>query len=158
MANKNNPDAIPALIWVVSCKIKKLEKYIRSGRKNNGVNLLTEYNFNETPNNAKKHVLGLNLHWAPIDIRRKILKAFIKYNADNIKKNRPLELSKNLASKFWTLARPIFRKYIKSRISRRGAVIEPNEMGNIVSLRADHFINISAEQAWKIAVQKLRKK
>ena len=53
MANKNNPDAIPALIWVVSCKIKKLENYIRSGRKNNGVNLLTEYNFNETPNNAK---------------------------------------------------------------------------------------------------------
>lgn len=107
---------------------------------------------------TKKHVLGLNLHWAPIDIRRKILKAFIKYNADNIKKNRPLELSKNLASKFWTLARPIFRKYIKSRISRRGAVIEPNEMGNVISLRAEHFIGIDSNSAWKMAINSMKRK
>ena len=35
------------------CFSDKNKEYIRSGRKNNGVNLLTEYNFNETPNNAK---------------------------------------------------------------------------------------------------------
>ena len=76
----------------------------------------------------------------------------------NIKKNRPLELSKNLASKFWTLARPIFRKYIKSRISRRGAVIEPNEMGNVISLRSEHFIGIDSNSAYKMAINSTKRK
>ena len=106
---------------------------------------------------SKKHILGINLHWAPLNIRKQILKSFLLYNAKNIKNNKPLELSRNLASNFWRLARPIFRKYIKKRISRRGAIIKTEEMGNVINLRAEHFIVISAEDAWKLSLSKLKR-
>lgn len=104
-----------------------------------------------------KHILGLNLHWAPVEYRKKIIKILIKYNKENLKHKRDLEIPQSGAKELWRLARPIWRKYIKKRISRRGAVIEPEEMGNIIYLRSEHFIGISADDAFKLAIRKMRK-
>lgn len=107
---------------------------------------------------TRKHVLGINFHWCPIPMRKKILQLFMRANRENIKRGLPLTLSNGLSSNMYRLCRPIFRKYIKSRISRRGAIIPQTEMGNVINLRAEHFIGISADDAWKLAYIKLKKK
>lgn len=107
--------------------------------------------------NTRTHILGINFHWAPLSIRQKIIKLFLRANRNNIKRNSPLTLEKGLSKELFRLARPIFRKYIKKRISRRGVVIPHSEMGYVINLRAEHFIGISAEQAWKMSLGKLRK-
>ena len=43
-------------------------------------------------------------------------------------------------------------------MSRRCAVIPHTEMGYVINLRAEHFIGISAEEAFKLAYIKLKKK
>ena len=43
-------------------------------------------------------------------------------------------------------------------MSKRCAVIPPFEMGYVINLRAETFIGIDSTTAYKIALQKLRKK
>lgn len=107
---------------------------------------------------SSKHVLGINFHWAPIEMRKKILKIFMNANKANIKNKRPLELSKAMSKEMYRLCKPIFRKYIIKRMSRRCAVIPHTEMGYVINLRAEHFIGISANDAFKLAYIKLKKK
>ena len=107
---------------------------------------------------SSKHVLGINFHWAPIEMRKKILKIFMNANKANIKNKRPLELSKAMSKEMYRLCKPIFRKYIIKRMSRRCAVIPHTEMGYVINLRAEHFIGISANDAFKLAFIKLKKK
>lgn len=107
---------------------------------------------------SSKHVLGINFHWAPIEMRKKILKIFMNANKANIKNKRPLELSKAMSKEMYRLCKPIFRKYIIKRMSRRCAVIPHTEMGYVINLRAEHFIGISANDAFKLAHIKLKKK
>ena len=107
---------------------------------------------------SKKHILGINFHWAPIEMRKKILKIFMNANKANIKNKRPLELSKAMSKEMYRLCKPIFRKYIIKRMSRRCAVIPHTEMGYVINLRAEHFIGISADDAFKLAYIKLKKK
>lgn len=105
-----------------------------------------------------KHMLGINLHWAPLELRKKILKLFLQANRNNIKHQKPLEMSKALSKEMYRLCKPIFRKYIIQRISRRCAVIPHTEMGYVINLRAEHFIGISADDAFKLAYRKLKGK
>ena len=63
---------------------------------------------------TSRHILGLNLHWLPPKGRVLILRLLFQYNANNIRMNKPLEVSSALSKQFWRLARPIFRKYIVS--------------------------------------------
>ena len=107
---------------------------------------------------SKKHILGINFHWAPIEMRKKILKIFMNANKANIKNKRPLELSKAMSKEMYRLCKPIFRKYIIKRMSRRCAVIPHTEMGYVINLRAEHFIGVDSSTAFKLAYIKLKKK
>lgn len=107
---------------------------------------------------SKKHILGINFHWAPVVIRQKLLKLFMKANKTNISKKKPLEISKALSKEMYRLCKPIFRKYLISRMSKRCAVIPPYEMGYVINLRAETFIGIDSNTAFKLAYKKLRKK
>lgn len=105
-----------------------------------------------------KHILGINFHWAPLNMRKKILKIFLSKNKDNIKRQNPLSINDAMSKEMYRMCRPIFRLYIKKRISRRGALIPHTEMGYVINLRAEHFIGISAEDAWKYSIMRLLKK
>lgn len=107
---------------------------------------------------SSKHVLGINFHWAPIEMRKKILKIFMNANKTNIKNKKPLELSKAMSKEMYRLCRPIFRKYIIKRMSKKCAVIPHTEMGYVINLRAEHFIGISSEEAFKLAYIKLKRR
>ena len=107
---------------------------------------------------TSKHVLGINFHWCPIPMRKKLIKLFLQKNKHNITRGQPLTLDKTMTKEFYRLCKPIFRKYIIKRMSRRIAVIPPEEMGHVVYLRAEKFIGISAENAWKLAILKLKGK
>lgn len=106
----------------------------------------------------KTHLLGINFHWAPVEIRKKILRIFMNANKTNIKRNNPLELTKAMSREMYRLCKPIFRKYIIKRISRRGAVIPHTEMGYVINLRAENFIGIDSNTAFKLAYKKLKGK
>ena len=105
-----------------------------------------------------QHMLGINLHWAPVELRKKILKLFLQANRNNIKQQKPLEMTKALSREMYRLCKPIFRKYIIKRISRRCAVIPHTEMGYVINLRAEHFIGIDSNTAYKLAYRKLKGK
>ena len=105
---------------------------------------------------TSRHILGLNLHWLPPKGRVLILRLLFQHNANNIRMNKPLEVSSALSKQFWRLARPIFRKYIVSRLSRRGVVVQPHEMDKIIMLPSERFIGISSTQAYLLSLSKLR--
>ena len=168
MAKKLN-DSEQASLKYMKNKISRNE-FMKKSHLTPGTMLFYAYNpkdqespYDRTPlilviASSSKHVLGINFHWAPIEMRKKILKIFMNANKANIKNKRPLELSKAMSKEMYRLCKPIFRKYIIKRMSRRCAVIPHTEMGYVINLRAEHFIGISANDAFKLAFIKLKKK
>ena len=168
MAKKLN-DSEQASLKYMKNKISRNE-FMKKSHLTPGTMLFYAYNpkdqespYDRTPlilviASSSKHVLGINFHWAPIEMRKKILKIFMNANKANIKNKRPLELSKAVSKEMYRLCKPIFRKYIIKRMSRRCAVIPHTEMGYVINLRAEHFIGIDSNTAYKLAYIKLKKK
>ena len=104
-----------------------------------------------------KYVYGINFNWIPPMLRKGIMDIIMKSNKRNIEKGRELKIPRNLLTKIFRAGIPAFRKYLKNRISPKGVVVPHIMYPKLVSLRAEHFINISADEAWRIAVNKMRK-
>lgn len=108
---------------------------------------------------TKGYVLGLNLHWCPIPLRKVFLKAIFKLNSKNIKAGLPLHIDYKMVKPLIVnlVLAPIIRMYIYKRISSKGLVI-PNElMMKAAALPAESFTDgKSAEQLYKIAVAKTK--
>lgn len=108
---------------------------------------------------SASYILGLNFHWLPKPLRKLFVDAIFKNNKTNIKKNKPLEINykiiKGLLMKFGA---PALRLYIRHRISPKGVVVPHTDYFRAVDLRAEHFINISADQAWNLARKKFKEK
>ncbi len=106
-----------------------------------------------------KYTLGLNFHWLPKPIRIGMMKYIMSKNKTNIKKGLPLEFSYNMIKgKLMRAGGPALRKYLNVRISKNGVAVPHEYYNKVIHLRSEHFINISAEQAWKMATTKVKKR
>lgn len=105
---------------------------------------------------SRSRLLGLNLHWCPVPLRRILIKLIFKMNAKNIKQNKPFQLDyrtvKPLLSQLGLLnivttkiangkrvSNSCIRQYIKNRIARRGLVIPPEYWLVAANLDASNF-------------------
>lgn len=93
--------------------------------------------------------LGINFHWAPKSLREKILKEFMKANFINLKNSLPPKFPEKLPEPLYRMISPIFRLYLKNRVNKKIAVIPSSEIGYVINLKAEKFIGISSEQAYK---------
>lgn len=106
-----------------------------------------------------KHTLALNWNWIPPKIRKKMMALIMKKNKRNIEKGLPLDFDYNDVKKILMRAgAPALRKYINKRISPRGVIIPHEYYNKVVDLRSEHFIGISADDAWKMSIMKMKKK
>jgi hypothetical protein len=108
--------------------------------------------------NGPRHTLGLNFHWLPIKMRLKLIQAIFRLNKDNIAKQKPLEfryiILKPMLKKLGYA--PCIRLYINSRISSNGAIVPPERLVEIASLKSETFTQgrYSAEQLYSMARRK----
>ena len=105
-----------------------------------------------------KYTIGININWIPIPLRKGIMSILL--NSSNMKRLRngkDLIVPKTLVKQIFKMGLPAFRKYLNNRISSKGVVLPKEDYIKVINLRAEHFIGISADDAWKIAVNKLKK-
>jgi len=108
---------------------------------------------------TQKHIYGININWIPPALRKGIMKMIFDSakNKKNVKQGKPIEVPKMLVKKIFRMGVPAFRKYIKKRVSKRGIVIPHHMYNKVTDLRSENFTGISSQDAWKIAVSKLKK-
>lgn len=105
-----------------------------------------------------KHTLALNWNWVPPKLRKKMMALIMKKNKKNIEKGLPLDFDYGDVKRIlMTAGAPALRKYINKRISTKGVIIPHEYYTKVVNLRSEHFIGISAEDAWKLSVMKKKK-
>lgn len=106
---------------------------------------------------TKKHTIGINWNWIPVALRNGLMKMVLsKQNLKNIEKGKDLYMPKNLVKQIFRLGLPAFRKYLNNRISAKGVVLPHTLYRKVINLRAENFIGISSEDAWKIAINKIK--
>jgi len=105
----------------------------------------------------RKYTYGVNWNWVPPMLRKGLMDIIMKKNRKNIEKGKPLVVPPQLLMKIFRMGLPAFRKYLNNRISPKGVVLPHSQYEKVVSLRAESFIGISSEDAWKIAVNKIKK-
>jgi len=106
-----------------------------------------------------KHTLAINFHWAPPSLRTSLIQLIISSNRNNIKKNLPLEFNYKELKPFIKRIgyTPIIRKYINSRISKKGVKFPSSEFMNVAKLRTESFTGgKSPESLYKKALKKYR--
>lgn len=99
------------------------------------------------------HVLGLNFHWLPVNMRMKLIYAILKLNSRNIKEKKPLVFSFKQLKPFLKRFNyaPCVRLYIRSRFAPKGVVISPENLVKVARLDTAIFTGISAEKAYALA-------
>jgi len=109
---------------------------------------------------TKSHTLGINMHWMPIQLREKLIDVIYAYNKDNIKNNKPLEITyKQLKPHIIQLgALPIVRLYINSRMSNHGVIVPSDKMKIAARYSNENFKAPSAEKLFKKAHKDFRAK
>lgn len=106
-----------------------------------------------------KHTLAMNWNWIPPKVRISMMRMIMKKNKKNIEKGLPLNFTyKGIKKQLMRMGAPALRKYINKRISHKGVVIPHVHYHKIVSLRSEHFIGISAEDAWKMSIVKMKQR
>lgn len=96
-----------------------------------------------------KHILGLNFHYLPPKKRKLVLKKLNKLYKKQIDEDKPFKNVKwdnvKIELKWSTY---MVKLYIKDRIGKISR-IKNDELENIVPLRSEDFIGISATKLWK---------
>jgi len=106
---------------------------------------------------GRKYLYGINFSWIPPALRKGIMDMILKKNKKNIEKGLDLEIPKLLLMKIARMGLPAFRRYLKNRVSPSGIIIGYENYAKVIHLRGEHFTGISSEQAWNIAVAKIKK-
>ena len=107
---------------------------------------------------TRRYTYAINWNWIPRQLRKGLMTMILsKKNLKNIEKNRDIEVPKRLVRQIFRMGLPAFRMYLNNRISLNGVPIPHSLYPKIINLRAENFMNISAEEAWAIAVHKIRK-
>lgn len=107
----------------------------------------------------KKHTLALNWNWIPPKVRISMMAMIMKKNKRNIERGLPLDFTYQGMRKYLMRSgAPALRKYINKRISPKGVVIPQPFYNKVIHLRSEHFIGISAEQAWAMGIAKMKQR
>jgi len=113
-------------------------------------------------NMNSRHILGLNIHFVPTIIRKKIVKYILKVNEDKIKQGLPLILKYSFIKRMLIKlnATICIRKYIISRMSSR--VITPigyrDYIDSITELNTKKIYGMSQNQIYSMLLRHRRKK
>jgi len=106
---------------------------------------------------TRKYTYGINWNWIPRQLRKGLMGMVLsKANIKNIQKGKDIVIPKRLVKRIFRMGLPAFRKYLNNRISPKGVVLPHIYYEKVINLRAENFIGISAEDAWKIAVAKIK--
>lgn len=103
---------------------------------------------------TKSHTLGINLHWAPLGLRERIVQFIHDLNKINIQNNKPLEITYNQMKPFLKKSGsiPIIRMYLNSRMSSHGVIVPPEKMKIAARYSNEDFSVPRAEKLYKKAV------
>jgi len=100
---------------------------------------------------SKKYTLMWSINWTPPMFREKVFNYIMKMNKKNISKGKDIEIDYLTIKKIIRGLGPVIRLYINNRISPKGVKVPSFQFYKLINLRAENFIGISAEEAWKIA-------
>lgn len=107
---------------------------------------------------SRKYTLGWSINWTPPKMREKVLDYIIKKNQKNIDKGKAIEIDYKTIKKVVQGLGPVIRLYLNNRISTKGVVVPSYQYYKVTNLRAENFIGISSEDAWKLALANKSKK
>lgn len=108
---------------------------------------------------GKKHTLALNWNWIPPKVRISMMKMIMQKNKKNIEKGLPLDFTYvGMRKLLMRSGAPALRKYINKRISPKGVVVPQEYYNKVIHLRSEHFIGISAEEAWAMGIAKMKQR
>ena len=107
---------------------------------------------------SSKYSLMWSINWTPPKMREKVLDYIMKKNRRNIDKGKPIEIDYKTIKKIVKGLGPVIRLYLNNRISPKGVSIPSYQYYKVTNLRAENFIGISADQAWKMALANKKKK
>jgi len=107
---------------------------------------------------SRKYTLGWSINWTPPKMREKVLDYIMKKNRKNIDNGKPIEIDYKTIKKIVKGLGPVIRLYLNNRISPKGVSVPNYQYYKVTNLRAENFIGISAENAWKMAVKKYKSK
>jgi hypothetical protein len=107
---------------------------------------------------SSKYTLGWSINWTPPKMREKVLDFIMKKNKKNIDKGKDIEIDYATIKKIVKGLGPVIRLYINKRISPKGVSVPSYQYYKVTNLRAENFMGISSEEAWKMAVKKKKKK
>lgn len=112
-------------------------------------------------NQNSRYVLGLNIHFVPTAIRKKIIHFLLKKNVHNIKKGKPIQASYLL---FKSLLRKLnaticIRKYIKIRMSNNCVVPTSYEsyIDSAIKLNTKKIYGMSQDAIYKLLLTNRKK-
>lgn len=107
---------------------------------------------------SNKYTLCWAINWTPPKVREKVLDYIMKMNKRNIKKGREIEIDYKTIKKIVKGLGPVIRLYLNNRISPKGVVVPSYQYYKVIDLRAENFIGISSDDAWRMAKAKHKKK
>lgn len=105
---------------------------------------------------SSTHMLAINLHWCPVQMRIAFINIILNANKSQISRNQPLNIKyQTLKSLIFSMKmQPCIRCYIINRISTRVAPVPYEYWLQAVKLQSDSFIGgISSEQAYAKAIR-----
>lgn len=113
-------------------------------------------------NQNSRYVLGLNIHFVPTSVRKKIIQFLLKKNKYNIKNNRPIVASYDMFKSFLREINAVIciRKYIKSRMSHNCIIPSTYEsyIDSVVHLPTKKIYGMSQEDIYRLLLQDKKKK
>ena len=164
----NFKDSITKVKDFLKQKAEPTQKVLISGKV-----LMYKYNakdktqvYDRTPltmvlSKSNTYMLGLNLHWCPYAMRKKLIDFFIKINRPRIKQGLEPELNYHQVKP--VLARlgfyPVIRLYIRKRMSAGAIVVPTSALYEVIRIKSETFTGkaVSAEQLYKRAVNQGKK-
>lgn len=105
-----------------------------------------------------KFTLCWAINWTPPKMREKVLDYIMKKNKRNLEKGKPLVVDYTTIKKIIKGLGPVIRLYLNNRISPKGVIVSPYQYYKVTSIRAENFIGISADDAWKMALANKKNK
>lgn len=119
-----------------------------------------EHTYDKTPlifvlRTSPNYTLGINFHWLPLAHRVYLIDQIMRKNANNIKREKPLEFSyAELKPMLKSLGyAPCIRLYINKRLAKRGVVIPIERLKEVARLKTETFTQgrYSASQLFQMA-------
>ena len=123
------------------------------------------FDYNKSPlimilGSNNKYILGWSISHTPMKYREIVMKYILSKNSNKkrMKKGNDLVIDYKTIKKVTKNLKPVIRLYIKNRISSKGIEFPVQLFNEVMLVKSENFLNISAEDAWRMAVLKYNKR